>query len=306
MSSPVAVLFDAPGPKAKKLYRLVAVITFVIMASLMLLVIRGLADPTNNQLTAAKWSPFLTAEAWRFYFWPGIASTLLAAGISVVLASILGILLGMGRLSELAPLRWFCSAFVEFFRAVPVLMMMLFAYFALLYNQILSGPPLALAGVVIGLTLYNSCVIAELIRSGVGSLPAGQREAGLAVGMSPTQTLFSILLPQAITAMLPSLVSQMVVILKDSALGYWINYLELLNQAKSFGSYRSNTIPSIIVAAVLFIVLNYALTRLAHLIERRMASSRRGIAATVDPVLIPGASAVAPALEGATAAAPTK
>ena len=138
--------------------------------------------------------------------------------------------------------------FVEFFRAVPVLMMMLFAYFGL--QQVgLFGPTLIFISVVIGLTFYNASVIAELVRAGVGSLPSGQREAGLAIGMTPNQTLAIVLLPQAITAMLPSMISQLVVILKDSALGYWINYLELLNQGKSFGTYQANTIPALIVAA---------------------------------------------------------
>jgi glutamate transport system permease protein len=245
------------------------------LLGLILLILRGLANPENNQLTAEKWAPFLTSEAWLYYYLPGIGATLLAAAVSVVLALILGLLLGMGRLTELTPLRWFCSVFVEFFRAVPVLMMMLFAYFGL--QQVgLFGPTLIFISVVIGLTFYNASVIAELVRAGVGSLPSGQREAGLAIGMTPNQTLAIVLLPQAITAMLPSMISQLVVILKDSALGYWINYLELLNQAKSFGTYQANTIPALIVAAVIFIVLNYGLSRLASVVEYRLKTRSKG------------------------------
>ena len=247
----------------------------VILLGLILLILRGLANPENNQLTAEKWAPFLTSEAWLYYYLPGIGATLLAAAVSVVLALILGLLLGMGRLSELTPLRWFCSVFVEFFRAVPVLMMMLFAYFGL--QQVgLFGPTLIFISVVIGLTFYNASVIAELVRAGVGSLPSGQREAGLAIGMTPNQTLAIVLLPQAITAMLPSMISQLVVILKDSALGYWINYLELLNQGKSFGTYQANTIPALIVAAAIYIVLNYGLSRLASVVEYRLKTRSKG------------------------------
>jgi len=275
MSGAPSVLFDAPGPKARLRHRILTVVAGLILLGLILLILRGLANPENNQLTAEKWAPFLTSEAWLYYYLPGIGATLLAAAVSVVLALILGLLLGMGRLSELTPLRWFCSIFVEFFRAVPVLMMMLFAYFGL--QQVgLFGPTLIFISVVIGLTFYNASVIAELVRAGVGSLPSGQREAGLAIGMTPNQTLAIVLLPQAITAMLPSMISQLVVILKDSALGYWINYLELLNQGKSFGTYQANTIPALIVAAAIYIVLNYGLSRLASVVEYRLKTRSKG------------------------------
>ncbi|HSU35531.1 MAG TPA: amino acid ABC transporter permease [Propionibacteriaceae bacterium] len=290
MSGAPSVLFDAPGPQARLRHRIMTVIAGLVLLGLILLIIRGLANPDNNQLTAEKWQPFLTSEAWLYYYLPGIGATLLAAAVAVVLALILGLLLGMGRLSELTPLRWFCSVFVEFFRAVPVLMMMLFAYFGL--QQVgLFGPTLIFISVVIGLTFYNASVIAELVRAGVGSLPSGQREAGLAIGMTPNQTLAIVLLPQAITAMLPSMISQLVVILKDSALGYWINYLELLNQAKSFGTYQANTIPALIVAAVIYIVLNYGLSRLASLVESRLKTrSKGGAPLSADTVTGPDAA----------------
>jgi len=275
MTGAPSVLFDAPGPQARLRHRILTIVAGVILLGLVLLILRGLANPENNQLAPEKWQPFLTSEAWLYYYLPGIGATLLAAAVSVVLALILGLLLGMGRLVELTPLRWFCSVFVEFFRAVPVLMMMLFAYFGL--QQVgLFGPTLIFISVVIGLTFYNASVIAELVRAGVGSLPSGQREAGLAIGMTPVQTLAIVLLPQAITAMLPSMISQLVVILKDSALGYWINYLELLNQAKSFGTYQANTIPALIVAAVIYILLNYGLSRLASVVEYRLKTRSKG------------------------------
>lgn len=270
------VLFDAPGPKARKLYRIMAVVGLLILAGILYLIIRGLANPDNNQLTAAKWTPFFTSSAWVNYLLPGLWSTLKAAGLSVILAVVFGILLGMGRLSELAPVRWACGIFVEFFRAVPVLMMMLFAYYFGLLALGITGPNLSFFGVLVGLTFYNSSVIAELIRSGVGSLPRGQREAGLALGMTPWVTLSTILLPQAITAMLPSIVSQLVVILKDTALGFWISYSELIRSGQNFATTNANTIPVLIVLAAIYIVINYLLTRVARWLERRLQKSRGG------------------------------
>ncbi|GAA2103282.1 amino acid ABC transporter permease [Microlunatus panaciterrae] len=304
MSAQTSVLFDVPGPRAKRRHVVLGVIGVLALAGVLLFVLRALANPENNQLTAEKWLPFISAEAWTAYFLPGLRATVTAAAIAVVLSSIFGILLGMGRLSGLAPVRWVCGIFVEFFRSVPVLMMMLFSYYFALYALQMTGDVLSLFGVVAGLTFYNSCVIAELIRSGVNSLPKGQGEAGLAIGLTPTQTLTSILLPQAITAMLPSIISQLVVILKDSALGYIISYSELIRAGQNFASSKGNLIPTFIVLAVLFIVMNYALTRLARLLEGRMQARRRGggpAGSAPDPQLQVGAATTLIARDGGNA-----
>ena len=226
MSAEVSVLFDAPGPKARLRYNVIAVVGGLAH--------RGPALPADpgpgrqGPVHRGQVGPFLDPATWTAYLLPGLRGTLVAAFFSIILAVVFGILLGMGRLSQLAGVRWACGVFVEFFRAVPVLMMMLFAYYVFLFGFQISGDFLSLYGVIAGLTFYNSSVIAELIRSGVGSLPNGQREAGLAIGLTPFQTLRMVLLPQAITLMLPSIVSQLVVVLKDSALGFLILYAELV------------------------------------------------------------------------------
>jgi glutamate transport system permease protein len=283
--SEASVLFDAPGPRARVRYRVVAAAGALVLLGVLAFVLVRLANPANNQLTAAKWMPFLTPVAWTSYLLPGLAGTLLAAVIAVVLSIVFGLLLGIGRLVPNRWIRWACGAFVEFFRSVPVLMMMLFAYYAGLFGLRISGASLPLFGVVVGLTVYNSCVLAELVRSGVNSLPAGQRESGLAIGLTPMQTLTSILLPQAITAMLPSMLSQLVVILKDSALGTMISYLELLHSGINLATAYANLIPTLIVLAVLYIVINSALTRVAGLVEARL---RRGPRAVVTQHITAG------------------
>jgi glutamate transport system permease protein len=295
MSAEASVLFDAPGPKARFRYNVIAVVGGLVIAGLLFLLIRALA--TKDQFTAARWAPFLEPATWTAYLLPGLWGTLVAAFFSIILAVIFGVLLGMGRLSQLAPVRWACGVFVEFFRAVPVLMMMLFAYYVFLFGFQVSGDYLSLYGVIVGLTFYNSSVIAELIRSGVGALPAGQREAGLAIGLTPFQTLRTILLPQAITLMLPSIVSQMVVVLKDSALGFLILYEELVRAGQTLASSRGNLIPTFIVIAIIFIGINYLLTLLARYLERRLQAARRGPKTPpADPMLNP---AMAPATPGA-------
>ena len=296
--APTMVLFDIPGPKARMRYRIVAVVGALAVLAILAVVIRGLGNPENNQLTLDKWKPFFTAEAWTAYFLPGLGRTLLAAAIAVVLSIVLGILLGVGRLSANAVLRRVCGIFVEFFRSVPVLIMMLFAFYFGLFILHISGAAVGLFGVVAGLTFYNSCVFAELIRSGVNSLPRGPREAGLAIGLTGMQTLATILLPQAITAMLPSLVSQLVVILKDTALGYIITYPELLRAGQNFATINANLIPTLIVVATIFIVINYGLSRLARYLEARLRAARNVKTPPADPMLnpamAPGAGASAP------------
>jgi len=268
-----SVLFDAPGRRARARNNIITAVTVVVLALVAWVVYSKLS--AKGQLTAAKWEPFLTANLWKTYVLPGIQGTLTAAAISIVLAGVLGLVLGVGRLAPSAPLRWVCSVFVEFFRAVPVLIMMLFAYFLYAQYDVFPSKHLALAGVVTGLTLYNGAVIAEIVRAGVGALPRGQSEAAWSLGLTWGQTMRSILLPQAITSMLPVLISQLVVVLKDTAIGYIITYLEMVRQGTVVGSSYSNYVPALIVIAALMIAVNFALSSFAVRLERRLRRSQR-------------------------------
>ncbi|WP_293309818.1 ABC transporter permease subunit [Mycolicibacterium sp.] len=283
-----SVLFDAPGPRARLRNRVVSGVTIALAALVVWAVISRLA--AKGQLTAAKWKPFLTADLWQTYVLPGIVGTLTAAAVSIVLALILGLLLGVGRLSPVAAIRRPCAVIVEFFRAVPVLIMMIFAYFLFALYDVFPSRQLALAGVVTGLTLYNGAVIAEIVRSGVGALPRGQNEAAVALGMTWGQTMRSILLPQAITSMLPVLISQLVVALKDTAIGYQITFLEMVRQGTVIGSTYGNYVPALIVIAVLMITANFALSAAATRLERRLRRSRRAPEplAAADTLIEPG------------------
>lgn len=272
MSQEIA-LFDAPGPRARRRHAILTGLGLLLAAFGLYLVYVKLDE--KNQFDSALWQPFLTAEAWTQYLIPGLIGTFKAAAISIVLASVFGLVFGMGRLSQVTAIRWVSGAVVEFFRSVPVLIMMIFAFGVYAQNQVFSSEVNPLAAVVTGLTLYNGAVVAELVRSGVFSLPKGQGEAGLSIGLTRGQTLRSIELPQALTAMLPALVGQLVVVVKDSALGSIITYGELLDWSKTLGSAYANTVPAYLVAAALFIVINYLLTTLARYVERRLSSRGR-------------------------------
>jgi glutamate transport system permease protein len=286
------VLFDAPGPRAKRLYFGVGVAAVAAILLVLWFVLAKLND--KGQLAAAKWKPFLTGEIWTQYILPGLGGTLLAAAISVVLAMAVGVLLGVGRLSAQAWIRWPSGIVVEFFRAVPVLLMMLFMYALYAKYEVFPPERYALAAVVTALTLYNGSVVAELVRSGVHALPKGQGEAAMAIGLTGAKSMRLILLPQAITSMLPAIVGQLVVILKDTALGYIITYEELLRKAEQIGNYKSNLVPAFIVIAAIFILINYLLTVVAQRLESLMRRRGRSAAGplAVDLIDQPGGSLV--------------
>ncbi len=271
------VLYDAAGPRAVVRNRVISLVTVVAIVAVVWFVVTKLS--AKGELTAAKWEPFTTADLWRTYVWPGVQGTLTAAALSIALAGALGVVLGVGRLSTVAAIRWVAGTVVEFFRAVPVLIMMIFSFWLFAKYNVFPSKQLALAGVVTGLTLYNGAVIAEIVRAGVNALPRGQSEAAAALGLRPIQAMRLILLPQAITAMLPALVSQLVVVLKDTAIGYQITYLEMVRQGTQIGAQYGNYVPALIVIAVLMIAVNVTLSWLAGRLEARLRRRSRTAAA---------------------------
>jgi len=188
------------------------------------------------------------------------------------------------------------SVIVEFFRDVPMLIMMIFAYFLYANYDLFPSKHLALAGVITGLTLYNGAVIAEIVRAGVNALPRGQGEAASALGLTWGQTMRAILLPQAVTSMLPVLISQVVVVLKDTAIGYQITFVEMVRQGTAVGSSYGNYIPALIVIALLMITVNFGLSSFAVWLEQRLRQSKRGPApleaGAVEQEGAPGAKVV--------------
>ncbi|MEU9807403.1 amino acid ABC transporter permease [Mycobacterium sp. NPDC050853] len=273
MSDSATVMYDAPGPKARALNRVITVVFTALVIAIAAWVIWTLN--ANEQLTAEKWSPFLHLDTWTTYILPGLLGTVSAAALSIVFALVLGAVLGIGRLSDHRVVRWVSGALVEFFRAIPVLILMIFSYYLYGQQAVFPSEYLAFTAVVTGLTLYNGSVIAEILRSGIQSLPSGQSEAAVALGLRKSQMMRLILLPQSIAAMLPALISQMVIALKDSALGYAFGYIEVVRSGIRSASYYGNYLPALVVVAVIMIVINFALSSLATNIERQLREGRK-------------------------------
>ncbi|MEV0530603.1 amino acid ABC transporter permease [Kitasatospora sp. NPDC050463] len=280
--SPPPTLYDVPGPRAKRHNVLFTVLFLVALAVLVWWVVQSLAD--KNQLEWAKWRPFFTdSRAWSTFLLPGLKNTLIAAALAMVLALPLGALFGIARLSEHRWVRGAAGTVVEFFRAIPVLILMLFANAAYSEYTDVSPDSRPLYAVVTGLVLYNASVLAEIVRAGILSLPRGQTDAAKAIGMRKNQVMRYVLLPQAVTAMLPAIVSQLVVIVKDTALGgALLGFSELLASVRPMSAnYGANTIASFTVIAVLFVVLNFALTSFAGWLEGRLRRGKKSTGAVV-------------------------
>ncbi|PWD50054.1 amino acid ABC transporter permease [Serinibacter arcticus] len=277
-----AVLFDAPGPRARRNILIANIVGGLLIAGVLGLVVWKLGQ--EGQLDAARWTTLFTSNAWVNFFLPGLQNTLVAAFYSIILAVVFGLLFGLGRLAPYAWVRVIAGAVVEFFRAVPVLIMMIALYFGLGLSQVLPSEQVPLVSVVAALTLYNGSVIAELVRSGVHGLPKGQREAASAIGMTHGQSLRMVELPQALIAMLPSLVSQFVVILKDSALGAIITFNEFLQLSRQFGAGNGNMLQALIVCAAVFILINWLLSKVADLAARRLSKRTSGRTAPGTPL----------------------
>jgi glutamate transport system permease protein len=275
-------LFDAPGPRAVRRTIIGSGVAAVLAVALFVYVLLELS--AKGQLSAAKWSPFLKYDLIKFLL-HGLAYTAGAAVVSLGLALVLGIALGVGRLTRTAIIRMPCVAIVELGRGLPVLLSMLFLFLAFPLAFHIDLP--AFWTVVLALVLYNGAVIAEIVRAGVLTLPKGQREAAFAIGLTGTQTMRLVLLPQALRIMLPSLISQLVVLIKDSALGFIVGYQELTAQAQSAALLFNNPLQTYVVVGVVYILVNSVLSEAStYLGERQKRTLSQKVVTAGDAVTI--------------------
>jgi len=266
-----AVLYDVPGPSARRRALVGTVIGTAFILGVLALVLWQFER--TGQFASSQWSPFTDPGIQRFLL-RAVLSTLTAAGTAILLSLALGVVLAAGRLSNHAALRVPSTLFVEFFRAVPLLLLILFLFLG--FGDVLG----AFGALVLALTLYNGSVLSEIFRAGIAAVPRGQSEAAYALGLRKRQVMLIILVPQAVRIMLPVIVSQCVVALKDTALGFVIAYEELLRQGQLIYNNFSNVVPTILVVATIYIVMNSALSLIAGYLQRR--TSRTGKASTAD------------------------
>ena len=264
------VLFEVPGPKARRRARIIGVVAAVVLLGALAWVIVSLALPRTTAAGSVqpglfditRWDIFNDRAVWRA-LGGAYLNTLKMAGLAAVLAIAIGVLFSFARTARLAIIRIPATAVLEFFRGMPVLLMMLFILLVFSTQAYWAG--------VWALAIYNGAVIGEILRSGIAALPRGQREAGLAIGLTPLGTRFLIEFPQAARNMLPIIIAQLVVLLKDTALAYVIAYDELLRLIKQFGNfYGSRYVFSVfLVVLAIYLIMNLLLSWVARVVARR-------------------------------------
>ncbi len=277
------VLFDEPGPRAQARIRMATVASLILLALIVYLALNRFGD--NGQLTANKWNTFFKKGIPTF-LWHGLENTLKVTAVSAVLAFPIGALLALMRLSEARVSRWIATIYIEFFRSTPLLLL-IYVFFLALPPLGVDLPPLWI--VVVPIVLCNAAVLAEIFRAGVRALPRGQGEAGLAVGLTHWQAMRFVILPQAIRIVLPSLVTQLVSLLKDSTLGFAASYPELMKTAGNLTARYHNFIQTYLVIALIFVLINLLLSYLARVLDRRLSSGRRnkGDHTTGEVIVLP-------------------
>ncbi|HSJ20725.1 MAG TPA: amino acid ABC transporter permease [Nocardioidaceae bacterium] len=283
MSAPETVLYDAPGPRARRRALIGALIATVAILAMIGFAVKRLADA--GQFSMELWGPLINpadedfGAVWQLLF-RGLQATLTAAVLAIIFSLIIGTLIGVARMMLGRWTRTPLIGVIEILRGLPVVITIYFASRVLPEVGVNVSP---LPGddrlwyLVIGLTAYNCVIIAEILRAGVASLPSGQGEAARAIGMTEWQTMRTVLLPQAFRTMLPALISQLVVILKDTSLAAVLGgYIELLRRGNIISQNLDNPIQTLFVVGLIFIALNYGLSRLAVWTERYAAGRGKG------------------------------
>jgi glutamate transport system permease protein len=264
--SGAAKLYEAPGPIARVRHRIFSVISACAVFGVLVAI--GMRLESSGQFAADKWAIFLHWGTVKFLF-DGLVSTLEAAVCSAIAAFALAVPFALGRLSERRWLSTLCGAYVEFFRAVPLLLLILF--------MVIELPALgfdwpALGFLVLAMALHHAAMTAEVVRAGILSLPRGQREAALALGMRPYQAMLYVVLPQALRNMLPALISSILAIVQDTSLGYVIPYDELLHRSQDVSSYA----PQSLLQAAFVVTMMYGVVSAALLYLKRQVIKRQG------------------------------
>ncbi|MGI9118911.1 MAG: amino acid ABC transporter permease [Acidimicrobiales bacterium] len=254
---------DELGPRGRRRTRVATVVAGTVLAAVVVVAVRRFA--AEGQLNGELWAPLADPAVLRFLL-GGLANTLKAAAVAMAGAVAVGALMALSRLAQNRPLRWAAGVYVEFFRGFPLLLLILFSAFGL--PRLGVDLPLFWY-LVLGLAVYNSAVLAEVFRAGILSLDRGQSEAAYAVGLTYRQAMATVVLPQALRRMVPAIVSQLVTLLKDTSLGFFIQFEELLRRGQLTGGFDGNLLQALLAVAAIYIAVNLVLSRLARRLEVR-------------------------------------
>lgn len=256
-------LYEPPGPKTRKKMLVGTVVTLASVLALAAWIVYRFW--VTGQLSARYWQLFSWRTTW-IYLGRGLLGTFEVALTSAVIAIVLGLALMLGRTGRFAWLRVVCAAITNFFRGVPSLLFIYFFFFTMPSVGI-SMPPFWM--MVLPISFAASGVLAEVFRAGMNAVPKGQTEAGLSIGLSPWKVKTKIVMPQAIRFVIPSLISQLVVVVKDTALAYVVSYPDLMQNAQVLRTNYDAMVSTFLVVGLIYIVINYLINKASVYVSRR-------------------------------------
>jgi len=251
-------LFNDPDSRTKAFIRAGTLFAILLLLALAALVV--LQFYRAGQLDARYWKFFAWPTTWTFLL-SGLAGTLASAAMSALIALSFGLVFLAGRLSSIRAVRWITVAAIEFLRGVPTLLLIYFCFLIL--------PPLGVKMnaywmVTLPVGLGTAAVVAEVYRAGVLAVPRGQSEAGASLALSRWSIFVHIVFPQAFRYVVPSLIAQLIIVVKDTTFGYVVTYGELMQNAKVLVANYDSLVPVYLMVAVIYCLMNYGIARAAR------------------------------------------
>ena len=271
MSAPTVsmrdALYEAPGPKTRRRIVVGTAISLALVALGIALIIRQFY--VTGQLAPKYWTLFTRATTWAF-LGRGFLGTIQVAATAGAIALVLGLLLMLGRISNIRALSVVSRLVIDFFRGVPSLLLIYF-FFLVIPKYGIRMPSFWM--ITLPVALAASGVLAEVFRAGVNAVPKGQTEAALSLGMRPGKIMAKIVLPQALRIVIPSLVSQLVVVVKDTTVAYVVSYPDLMQNARVLITNYDCLVSMYFVIAIIYILVNFGINQFSIWLARRSGTT---------------------------------
>lgn len=213
----------------------------------------------------------LLQEYWQVFLITGVGYTLLLSFVTVAAGSVLGVFLCLGRMAKFKPLNWVVMAIVEVVRGTPMLLQLYIGYF--LVPKVLPFNVPEIISIGVALVINSACYVSEIFRSGIQAVDRGQTEAARSLGLNGRQTMIKIVLPQAIKNILPALGNEFVTVIKETSMASTFFVGELMTSYLIVKGRTFLTMECLFIVGVLYFVLNFVLTRLLGVFERRLKAS---------------------------------
>jgi len=216
----------------------------------------------------------LTIETIIIQLAYGMLKSIAIFGLTLIGSLPLGLFVAFGRMSKFKPLQLFIKFYISIMRGTPLMLQLMVVYFGPYFLfGIQTSSSYRFIAVIIGFVLNYAAYFAEIYRSGIESMPAGQYEAAAVLGYTKSQTFFKIILPQVIKRILPSITNEVITLVKDTSLAFAISYMEMFTIAKKIASSQSTLMP-FVVAGVFYYIFNFIVAWIMERAEKKLSYYR--------------------------------